>query len=335
MREMWVRPRRGSECIPEPILQSCGASSKDTSETPQQDWFLLEGFRAGAYSPCCSISGSIKYYGTSNYISVNDFARKHEMSVARLYRQLNWLRATRKLEIKSARQNRKLYLTADLQDAMRLTEQPKDVNNDLPDFAGVDGEEVITATEFGERHNLNPHSVRTIASQYGVAPVKTTGRNAAKCYRAADIIKALRASRDRRDGKLDVEQFRGLARSKKWVKHNKGDKLRVTNVAGKSWVGFFAGYKGTELARLKLSEGEVVFACDAIIEAVDDSVPVSLNDGFGDKFRRYESITGNPYAAVWLFAQEEKQSQQQGAGQWQQDSDGDVIIRQVIKHRRE
>lgn len=128
----------------------------------------------------------------------------------------------------------------------------------------------ITITEFLAFRPVIKHS--TLASRLArdhVVPVVKGRAGVSAYYRADDLERA--ASIERQDNHCQ-HGYQSVAPS--WVPHKIGTRIRVTNVAGLSIVGFFAGYKGDVLGRITLGREESVFATDATVEAVPDTVPI-------------------------------------------------------------
>lgn len=102
-----------------------------------------------------------------------------------------------------------------------------------------------------------------------VVPVVKGRAGVSSYYRADDLERA--SSIERQDNHCQ-HGYRPVAPS--WVPHPIGTRIRVTNVAGLSVVGIFAGYKGDILGRITLGCEESVFATDARIEEVPETVPI-------------------------------------------------------------
>lgn len=292
---------------------------------------------------------------TSKHETIQRFAFEHKIHTNYIYAGLKYVRQRRKVRGLRGRGGSVYYLRTDLAEALEVERREREksfASKDgygIPDsFASADPDERISARTFAKKHGLDAHSVRSRIAGHELKPVEVskTARGA-HLYRAGDIIEILRAypamlatdknGENAMDGKSAVNASASASattgrknRRRKWVRHAIGARLRVTNVAGRKWVGLFAGYKGTELGVLKLGEGEVVFARDADIEAVGDDVPVSADDGFEGRFKIYEELANNPYAALYLQKPGNDNDELQ-----QHDGHGEITVRQVIKHRRQ
>ncbi len=295
---------------------------------------------------------------TSKHETIQRFAFEHKIHTNYIYAGLKYVRQMRKVRGLRGRGGSVYYLRSDLAEALEVERREREKSfaskegYGIPDsFASADPEERASARAFAGKHGLDVFSVRSRIAGHELKPVEVskTARGA-HLYRAGDIIEILRKypamlATDKNgenatatDGKSAVNASASAtsaimgrkSRKRKWVRHAIGARLRVTNVAGRKWVGLFAGYKGTELGILKLGEGEVVFARDADVEAVGDDVPVSADDGFEGRFKIYEELANNPYAALYLQKPGNDSGEQQ-----QHDGRGEVTVRQVIKHRRQ
>ena len=74
-----------------------------------------------------------------------------------------------------------------------------------------------------------------------------------------------------------------MAKTKNWTGCKKGDRIRITNAAGRSWVGIFDRYNEV-FGYIKLGKGEMLFGVDAFIEKVDKSVAIDPDDGIAPAF---------------------------------------------------
>lgn len=158
------------------------------------------------------------------------------------------------------------YLITDLERASGIRIPPRAIVPPSPSIPTG----AITIRDFlAIRPDMTKSTMFSRLARDHVVPVVQGRAGVSAYYRADDLERA--ASIERQDNHRQ-NAYRPVAPS--WVPHKIGARIRVTNVAGLSVVGIFAGYKGGVLARIKLGKEESVFATDAKVEAVPDTVPI-------------------------------------------------------------
>ncbi len=127
---------------------------------------------------------------------------------------------------------------------------------------------LMTLREFSIKYNVPLPKMRdrVFKRQIRVAG-KHNGRLKGFIYHEKDLIDMMKSFGD------------DVAKSYGWIGLPVGTIARITNVAGRSWIGRIAGYKGTVLGRLQLQEGEIPFAVDAKIEEMPPDTPIDKNSG--------------------------------------------------------
>lgn len=146
----------------------------------------------------------------------------------------------------------------------------------------------ITIAEFVKESGEAVQYVRE-ALKFNEAEVLVDGRGSvASVYRRDDIWKSVEAYKKHlKDNNLTRAAYlrgeKGKRKNNNWTGFDIGTRLRITNAAGRQWVGIFDRYNEV-FGYIKLKKGEMLFAPDAILEEVDESVEISADDGIEEVY---------------------------------------------------
>ena len=245
----------------------------------------------------------------ADHLSVREFATEQKCHMNKVYIGLRVLRSKRLVKTVPGIGRSSYYSRADLAEALELekSERYAAIAAAAPDSFAIDAADpsrLVTLADFARRHGLNVLSARARVAGHGLLPVNQKQcRRDPGLYRAGDLVELLRKYPAKRETEVEVAAKAAKRQRFTWVKHHIGARLRITNVAGRQWTGIFSGYKGDALATITLGDGaEMVFARDAVVEAVADSVPLSPCDGFNGKFDDLDKFYIDFFAANRSYA---------------------------------
>lgn len=128
---------------------------------------------------------------------------------------------------------------------------------------------LMTISEFLAGRTMGTETMRSRLTSRKIHPAVRRGASlGGHLYRFDDLLHAY------------YRQSRLLPKRRTdWVKAAPGDRIRVTNVAGRTWVGIFGGYKGDVLGILKFQEDELLFGIDAKISPASSHDQIDRNSG--------------------------------------------------------